>query len=105
MTFDVKQNNWILPLKGEEFYSGTDVAHNHAQSVREHGMAIKIAWQPAVTFNMLNAAYWPHYFSQMKLPELKRLCALLDVEVHGSKNHKLNHVHALSEHYRDRFDY
>lgn len=100
MTFDVKQNNWILPIKGEYFMVDSEETL-HQMRLREQAMKIKIDWQTADTFNMLNEHWWPAFFNQKNLLQLRAVCRDLDIPWRGLKKPEL--VRILSEHYRARF--
>jgi len=96
MTFDVKQNNWILPIDSDE-----KAPESFTNQLREHGMAIRINWEPAKIYNDLNRTFWSDYFGDWNYTQLREFCKLMGIK--PVRSNKAGYIFAIAMHYKDLF--
>ena len=92
MLIQVKQNNWILPLRDEQTAREDDV--------RLIGLRIRMAHEVPVIFHQLNTAgWWWENFEKRSYKELQALCRYHGLQTTGNKRLL---VSILSKYWRDR---
>lgn len=89
---NVTENNWLLPLEGEEPEVPFSV---------ELGLKVRAGWEKAPVFNNMQKKFWPAYFNRYTAQELFRIGESLNLL--KSKIPKSEMVKVLSDSYRGRF--
>lgn len=78
MTAYATQNNWILPLKGEEL-----APPNYAKGLALDAL---FSFEKAPTFNRLQNTFWTAYFGDKTVKELRETATKLGLSKAGQKN-------------------
>lgn len=71
---DVKKNNYLLPLRGEEHSS-------EGTFVRDLGVNARIKMERAPVFNELQAFFWEDHFNKQTCPVMISTCQALNLHM------------------------